>query len=202
MAPVRESGDQVQAFRVVWRTDDDGLSHAWDSIVLQRHLCDQIVAQSPSLQMFVSCISGVFTNARGAGYGPATRPVYPAVSYWAVFDEVTPSSSVDLSLRLNAACPNAEVKHVKSAANWQEYKSLAADCGTLFVALKDHNSRYVMQKISRSLAATGNSKANHNRANAKVSVVTSSKYLRQLTASVESMKAAGLSIDVEVLEGN
>ena len=28
-------------------------------------LCDQVVARSPSLQMFVSCISGIFNTGRG-----------------------------------------------------------------------------------------------------------------------------------------
>ena len=86
VAPVMAFGDNVCAFRVIWRPEgeSEGLSRAWDSIVSQRHLCDQVVAQSPSLQMFVSCISGIFNTGRPLL--EQANPVYPAVSYWAVFD--------------------------------------------------------------------------------------------------------------------
>ena len=191
VAPVHAFDDHVYAIRVVWRRlDDCGLAHAWDSIVSQRRLCDGIVSRSPSLHLFVSCISGLFTNACRAGHGPTTRPVYPAVSYWVVFDRATDIglSAIDLSRRLKRACPSAEVKDVKSSANRDEYKSLAADCGTLFVALKDHNSRFLRRKIFPS-----------ERANAKLAVAASSKYMQQMMQSVLSLKAAGLVIDEEVI---
>ena len=42
VSPVRQFGDQVRAFRVVWRVDADGLAPAWEAIVARRHQCDQV----------------------------------------------------------------------------------------------------------------------------------------------------------------
>ncbi|KAI0239104.1 hypothetical protein LSAT2_010169, partial [Lamellibrachia satsuma] len=145
VAPVRAFGDHVRAFRVVWRVDNDGLAHAWDAILSQRQLCDQVVAQIPTLQI--------------------------------------------------------EVKVIKSLRNKQD-DSQTADCGTLFIALKDHNSGYIYQKISRSLQAEGGVCYTSQHTNATLSVPTHSKYLEQLTTSVDQLRAAGLSIHLQVLERN
>ena len=192
-------GDRVHAFRVIWRSDS-GLARAWDEIVTQRHLCDQIVSQTAHLQMFVSCISGVFTHPISAGRGTVMKPVYPSVSYWAVLDEATTDTYADLSLRLWTACPSAQVKHIMTTATWHEDEALGADCGTLFVTLKDHNSRYVYQRISRSLLAAGlDADFTSQPPNAKLAVVSHSKYMKQLPTSVDTLKAAGLCIYLDVL---
>ena len=70
--PVGASGDQAVSFRVVWRVNADLLAGAWDAIVAQRRRCDQVVAQTSALQMFVSSITGVF-EGRGDDAGDATR---------------------------------------------------------------------------------------------------------------------------------
>ena len=196
MAPVRAFGDHVRAFRVVWRVDNDGLAHAWDAILSQRELCDQVVAQIPTLQMFVSCIGGVFNTA---GSCRELNPVYPAVSYWVVCDGAIPNTSFHLPHQMLAVCPTAEVKVIKSLRNKQD-DSQTADCGTLFIALKDHNSGYIYQKISRSLQAEGGVCYTSQHTNATLSVPTHSKYLEQLATSVDQLRAAGLYIHLQVLE--
>ena len=206
MEPVRSFGDHIIAFRVVWRVSDDWLAHTWDAILSQRQRCDQIVAQSPSLQMFVSCISGVYTKAVGGGLaqtgGEPTRPVYPAVSYWAVFEGANQDSLRynNLVMRLMGACAPAEVKQIKSQPH-RHSGGLLADSGPLFVALKDQNGGFVNQKINRCLLARGAVAALAHPPNAKLVVLPQSKYLRQLPASVDALKAVGLYIDLDVLEG-
>ena len=196
---MQAGGDYSIAFRVVWRVNEDKLAHAWDSIVSQRHLCDEIVAQTPSLQMFVSCISGVFS--KGAVTKPATRPVFPAVSYWAVFDSATVDEYDDLGMRIVAICPSVEIKSIKSQLRRPSDTVLAADCEPLFIALKDHCSRFIIEKITRSLLATGAAAcATAQPPNAKLAVVSRSKYRQQLPASVEALNAVGLCIVLEVLE--
>ena len=193
VTPVKTFGDRVLPFRVIWRD-----AHAWDDIVSQRRRCDQIVAQTGRLQMFVSCISGVFTHPVSAGVGHPTvaKPVYPSVSYWVVLKEDTNVSYSELSLRLWNACSTAQVKYITSTAVWQDDESLASDCGTLFVALKDHNSRYVYQKICRSKLFCG---ITSQRSNARLAVVAQSKYTQHLPGAVSALKDVGLCMDLEVL---
>ena len=193
VTPVKTFGDRVLALRVIWRD-----AHAWDEIVSQRRLCDQIVAQTAHLQMFVSCISGVFTHPVRAGEQPPTvaKPVYPSVSYWVVLEEQTDVYCSDLSRRLLNDCPSAQVKHITSTAVWQDDASLASDCGTLFVALKDHNSSYVYQKISRSKIFCG---ITSQRSNARLAVMHHSKYMQHLPESVSALKDVGLCMDIEVI---
>ena len=157
VAPVVAFGDNVCVFRVIWRSegDSEGLVRAWDYIMSQHHLCDQVVAQSPSLQMFVSCISGIFNTGRPIL--EQANPVYPAVSYWTVFDG---AATVNLDLiwslseQLRAACPSAMVRRIKSL-RIREHDHTHSDSGTLFTVLKDHCSWFVCQKIVRSLVACG-----------------------------------------------
>ena len=197
-------GDVVHAFRVIWR-NDDGLAHAWDEIASKRHLCDQVVAQTPHLHMFVSCISGVFTHPacaeRRQTCDVRPRPVYPAVSYWAVLEEVTSEIYADLTMRLWNVCPSAQVKDILTSTVWQEDETLATDCGPLFVTLKDHSSRYVYQKINHSRLVAGDNPDNQQLSNAKLAVMAHSKYIQQVPLTVESLRAVGLSIDFEVLAG-
>jgi len=204
VAPVLTSGDRVHAFRVVWRVSDNSLAHAWDAIVSLRHLCDDVVAKTPSLQMFVSCISGVFTNAVAAGSTRASpeKPIYPAVSYWVVLDESRASSFGELFYRIVAVCPSVQVKHIKSLRCSQIEEPLPVECGTLFVTLKDHNSRFVHQKITRSLLAAGVAHVSSQPVNAKLLLMPRSKYVQQIPAAVEVTKASGLSIELEVIDGN
>ena len=197
VAPVTACGDRAHAIRVIWRVDDNNLAHAWDTIVSQRHLCDEVVAKTPSLQMFVSCICGVF-NKVGAWRGQR-KPVYPAVSYWAVFDGPGPDICIDLIRRLLVACPSTQVKPITSMVRKFTVEPLV-NCGTLFVVLKDHNSGYVNQKISRSLRAAGVVGVGSHPRNAKLCVMSNSRYIQHSQASVEALSAVGLWIDMEVLE--
>ncbi|KAI0227813.1 hypothetical protein LSAT2_021695, partial [Lamellibrachia satsuma] len=199
VAPVRTAGDHVFAFRVIWRVDHDRLAHAWDDIVSQRHLCDQAVAkQIPSLEMFVSCISGVFTRTVRGKADAVAGPVFPAVSYWVVCHHATPHDFGELAAVIRARCPDVDVKLITSLRRQKTGESLDAKCGTLFAALKDHNSGFVRQKITRSLSVAG---IHALRSNAKVVVVAASKYLPQMPLCVEALQIAGLFMEMDVLKG-
>jgi len=205
VTPVRTCGDHVLAFRVVWRLSEDRLPRVWDDIVRQRRLCDEVVSRVPALQMFVSCISGVYTKAVGGGLThtgglDTTRPVYPAVSYWTVFEDADQSRYHMLLNRLTEACPLAEVKLIKSQARRMS-ETMFTDSGPLFVTLKDQNGGFVIQKINRCLLASGAAVSTPHPPNAKVVVLSDSKYLQTLPASVDALKTAGLSIDLDVHEG-
>ena len=186
----------MNAFRVVWRVGPDVLTHAWDTITSQRRLCDQVVAQSPSLQMFVSCISGVFS--KNIGTGSETRPIYPAVSYWTVFEGRDADTYGDLTRRLFSTCPSAEVKPIKSLR--QSSESLSPDCGPLFVTLKDHCGSFVMQKINSSLLATGAPGVSSHPPNARLVVTSRSKYLADMPGTVSALQVAGLRINMDISE--
>ena len=182
--------------------DSEGLARAWDSIVSQRHLCDQVVAQSPSLQMFVSCVSGIFNTGRPML--EQANPVYPAVSYWAVFDgaaTVNLDLIFSLSEQLCAACPSAMVRRIKSL-RIREYDHNQSDSGTLFTVLKDHSSWFLCQKIVRSRVTCGAADVPSQPPNAKVVVMPQSKYLQQMPESVVSLNVAGLRLEFEVFQGN
>ena len=201
--PVRQFGDLVPAYRIVWCVGSSELARAWDSIVSQRHLCDQVVAQSPSLQMFVSCISGIFKTGRPLL--EQANPVYPAVSYWAMFDTATVNAGLDIPGKLSSACgPDAQVKPIKSFRFRQENNgSRSSDTGTLFTVLKDHNSWFIYEKIIHSMVACGAADVpSREPPNAKVVVMPQSKYLRQMPESLISLNVAGLRLDLEVFQGN
>ena len=163
------SGDQAVSFRVVWRVNTDLLAGAWDAIVAQRRRCDKNVV------------------------APGTRPVYPAVSYWAVFDGTIGVGYDELSTRISIAYPFVEVKPIKSQLRRQPDVMVSADCEPLFIALKDHNSRFVIQKIACSLVAMGaDCTVTSHPPNAKLVVMSGCRYMRQLPASVEALNASGL----------
>ena len=175
VAPVQARGDHVRAFRVLWRVDDDeGLSRVWSDVVSQRCKCDAFVAQAPSLQMFVSCITGMTKYRSRLTPDSATLPAYPAVSYWAVFDRA--ESGPDLTRRLRSICPTAVVKQIQSCQMDQENDRL-----TLFLALKDHCSSFVANKISshrrHSLLAI---ETDPHPPNAKLVAMSNSRYLSEL----------------------
>ena len=195
VAPVNECGDPVYSFRITWRMNSELLARAWTDIVPQRHLCDQIVSRTTSLQMFVSCISGVKDRmCRGEA-----RPIYPAVSYWVVTDGAGAGGGAELATRLSAACPLAQIKLITSFTQRQREDPLAAHCSRLFVVLKDHNSGFVNQKIRSSVLDTGT----HDvvallASNAKLNMTPDSKYMALLPASVPVLKAGGLCIDLRI----
>ena len=197
VAPVQARGDHVRAFRVMWRVDDDeGQSRAWSDVVSQRCKCDTFVAQAPSLQMFVSCITGMTKYSTRLKSDSATFPVYPAVSYWAVFDraEIGP----ELTQGLTAVCPAAVVKHIQTCQTDQEN-----DRHTLFVALKDHCSSFVYNKISSlNRHASFATKTDPHPPNAKLVATSNSRYLSELPQAIEELRAAGLSIYMDVLTGH
>ena len=134
VAPVLERGDHMHAFRVVWRVEGDALARAWDNVVGRRRACDQVVARSPSLHMYVSCITGVFSKG---GTNQQQKPIYPAVSYWTVFDGGAVDNSDDLMHRLATTFPDARVKPITSVIHRHSDEQIAAKCQTLYVALKD-----------------------------------------------------------------
>ena len=197
MAPVRASGDDVDAFRITWRAPAEGLARTWDSIVSKRITCDRIVSSIPTLQMFVSCISGVFNTAKTRH--PEQQPVYPSVSYWVVFEGTGAVS--ELARRMVRACPDAQLKHIVSSRARPNRKWPDVHCGTLFTALKDHNSGYVYEKIIRCVEGVcSGSAASHLEHNDKLFVVSRGKYVDKLHASLEALKAVGLDIALHVLE--
>ena len=194
VAPVNECGDPVYSFRITWRMDSKLLARAWTDIVPQRHLCDQIVSRTTSLQMFVSCISGVKDRmCRGEA-----RPIYPAVSYWVVTDGAGAGGGAELATRLSAACPLAQNKLITSFTQRQRDDPLAAHCSRLFVVLKDHNSGFVNQKIRSSVLDTGTHDVALLASNAKLNMTPDSKYMALLHASVTVLKAGGLCIDLRI----
>ena len=200
LAPVQACGDCVHAFRVGWRVDDEGLAQAWSAIVSRRHACDQIVAQTPSLQMFVSCITGM-TKVRVRGTSStATMPVYPAVSYWAVFDRA--DNGGYLMQRLMAMCPAAQVKKIQSCQTGRDDESTAAARLTLFTVLKDHSSSFVSHKISPILVASDAAQVEAHPPNAKLAVMPQSKYLGILPESMRELNSVGLCMYLDVLEGH
>jgi len=194
--PVRSHGDHVHAYRVTWRSDCEGLAHAWDDIVSQRRLCDEIVSRTPSLQMFVSCISGMYNTGRILQ--ELVNPVYPAVSYWAVFSGTMAQTGLGVQERLSATCPTAQVRSIKSLRVRQDPE--AASCGTLYTTLKDHSSDFVCQRICRSLVACGQFAGSSQPVNAKVFVGRHSRYLHDMEQSLARLTEVGLFIVMEVFD--
>ena len=147
--------------------------------------------------MFVSCISGVFNTAETRR--PEQQPVYPSVSYWVVFEGTGAVS--ELAHRMSRACPDAQLKHIVSSRPRPHRVWPDLPCGTLFTALKDHNSGYVYEKIARCLEGVCSGTAtSHLEQNAKLFVVSRGKYLEKLHSSLEALKAVGLDIALHVLE--
>ena len=193
-------GDRVHAFRIIWRVDSDHLAHAWDAIVTRRQLCDQVVAKTPSVQMFVSCISGVFNKTGTPGkWRSQQKPVYPAVSYWVVYDSTETDVVRQLVVRLLAVCSSIQCKAITSTHHRRD-EPMAANCGTLFVALKDHNSSFIDRKIHCSLLARGALGATSHSRNANLNVLSHSKYRQQMPTSVAAMQGSGLYIQLHVFE--
>ncbi|KAI0227823.1 hypothetical protein LSAT2_021705 [Lamellibrachia satsuma] len=196
LAPVQASGDHVFPFRVIWRVDDNQLTQAWDAIVSQRLLCDQVVAQLPSLQMFVSCISGVYSRAGGSEAGAG--PVYPAVMYWAVFRDFPPNGCCEVSSRIWPVCPAVQVKPITSLSRPRAAETFGVNCRPLFIVLKDHSGLFVSQKIARSLQVSGID--SHQSNAAKLVVMSHSKYLQMLPACVAALQDAGLNLEADVVK--
>ena len=190
------NGDRAHAFRVVWRVDGSDLAHAWKDIVSRRHLCDRVVAQTPSLEMFVSCICGVF-NKVGAWKGQL-KPVYPAVGYWAVFDGDVADELIDtMNHCLLSACPSAQIKPIISMGRTEASGALTSNCGPIFIVLKDHNSGFVNRKIKLSQTTEVSDNGDPQLRNAKLAVRTSSKYMQDIATSVVALSAVGLCIEME-----
>ena len=120
----------------------------------------------------------------------AWRPVFPAVSYWAVFDQ---GVAIDETVRKMSG---------------QLVKLIQANCSrgggdditamTLFIAVKDHCSSYVHQKIRRSRLAQ--STADLRPSNAKLVAVPRCKYIGQLRPSMTLMRNVGMHMDLHELD--
>ena len=149
---------------------------------------------SASLHMYVSCITGVFSKG---GTNQQQKPIYPAVSYWTT--EAHLDNSDDLMQRLATTFPDARVKPIISVIHRLSDEQMAAKCQTLYVALKDHGGGFIGQKINRSRLVDGTSHAVANTRNAKLAVVSTSKYQHRHSATVEALQIAGLMIDSAVL---
>ena len=201
VAPVVQSGDKIFAFRIIWRVDSDNLAHAWNDILSQRHLCDQIVAQAPSLHLFVSCICGVFNKSWIAGTWPdQLKPVYPAVSYWMVQDDANIGSYSELVQRLLAACPSAQCKMITSSNRRLNDEPVAINCASLYVALKDHNSGFINHKINRCRAGVESVDGASPPRNAKLAVARHSRYMQPMLELVVALRSCGLCIHLHELE--
>ena len=194
LEPVLAFGHHVFPFRIVWRVSDDQIPEAWDDIVAHREQCDRIVAETPSLQMFVSCISGVYTRSTRSEMGP--RPVYPVVSYWVVLFGSVLDESGEMLSRIRTAYPCVQRKQITSLNRLKS--SAPTDSNPLYVVLKDHNSAFVNQKIARSLQP---SEFHSHRANAKLLVMSHSVYLPQVPACVPALQDAGLYMEADVMHG-
>ena len=194
LEPVLAFGHHVFPFRIVRRVSDDQIPEVWDDIVAHREQCDRIVAETPSLQMFVSCISGVYTRSIRSETG--ARPVYPVVSYWAVFLGSVPDEGGEMLSRIRTACPCVQLKQITSLARLKP--SAPTDINPLYVVLKDHNSVFVNQKIARSLQP---SEFHSHRANAKLLVMSHSVYLPQVPACVQAFQDVGLYMEADVIQG-
>ena len=193
LEPVLAFSHHVFPFRIVWRVSDDLIPEAWDDIVAHREQCDRIVAETPSLQMFVLCISGVYTRSTRSETG--TRPVYPVVSYWAVFLESVLDEGGEMLSRIRTACPSVQLKQITSLTRLKY--SAPTDSNPLYVVLKDHNSVFVNQKIARSLQP---SQFHSHRANAKLLVMSHSVYLPQVPVCVQALQDAGLYMEADVMQ--
>ena len=197
LEPVLAFGHHIFPFRVVWRVRDDQIAEAWDDIVVHRQQCDRIVAETPSLQMFVSCISGVYT--RSTRWKPETGagPVYPVVSYWAVFLGSVSDEGTEMLSRIRTACPRVQLKQITSLTRLKSVVPSDSICNPLYVVLKDHNSVFVNKKIACSLQP---SEFHSHGPNAKLSVMSDSLYLPQIPACVEALQDAGLYMEADVLQ--
>ena len=158
-----------------------------------REQCDRIVAETLSLQMFVSCISGVYTRSTRSEMG--ATPVYPVVSYWAVFLGTVQDEGGEMLSRIRKACPCVQLKQITSLTRIKS--SAPTDSNPLYVVLKDHNIVFVNQKITRSLQP---SPFHSHRANAKLFVMSHSVYLPQIPVCVQALQDAGLYMDAEVTQ--
>ena len=135
--------------------------------------------------------------SKNIGAGPECRPIYPAVSYWTVFEGRDAGGYGDLTTRrLFSACPSAEVKPIKSLFHSDE--SLSPDCGPLFVTLKDHAGSFLMQKINSSLLAMGAPGVSSHPPNARLVVTSRSKYLTDMPETVSALQVAGLRINMDI----
>ena len=194
LEPVLAFGHHVFPFRIVWRVSDDHIPEAWEDIVAHREQCDRIVAETPSLQMFVSCISGVYTRSTRWKPESGSRPVYPVVSYWVVLLGSVPDEGGEMLSRIRTACPCIQLKQITSLIRLKY--SAPTDSNPLYVVLKDHNSAFVNQKIARSLQP---SEFHSHRANAKLFVMSHSVYLPQIPVCVQALQDAGLYMAAEVM---
>jgi len=169
--------------------------------VSQRHLCDQIVAQTPSLHLFVSCICGVFNKSWIAGTEPyQLKPVYPAVSYWVVHDDANAGSYCELVQRLLAVCPSAQCKLITPTNRRLNDELVGANCASLYVALKDHNSGFVNHKINRCRSGVESVDGASPPRNAKLAVASHSRYMQPMLELVVALRSCGLCIHLQELE--
>ena len=145
----------------------------------------------------MSCISGLVTSAARGQSESAWRPVFPAVSYWAVFNQgVAIDEAVrKMSGQLVTVCPAAQVKLIQPNCSRGGGEDLIAM--TLFIAVKDHCSSYVHQKTRRSMLAQ--STADLRPSNANLVAVPRCKYIGQLRPSMTLMRNVGMRMDLHEL---
>lgn len=140
--PVCNSQNYVSVYRHVWRSSPENLHDAWNNIVHQRHVADNIVAQAGIAVMFMSSLSGIFSHP---SHGQSHHlPVYPGITYWIVHD-----SQMLNTIMLKCAMENqlggvfSTVK--RNTGLYDAATMMSALCRTL----KDHRSTFMQDKLSK-----------------------------------------------------
>ena len=205
VTPVIQHGDQPFAFRVVWRqTDDEPLEAAWDAIAIQRQRCDAVLRAQPNVEFFVSAVTGVFTKSATKGIKP--RAVLPAVSYWVVMVPCANSHDDNalpwrLTSQLHGVCADAECKAITVQTRRSSSSEGAANISApLYVALKDHRSRFIKRRVDRSLRMLGDD--NEARAPSRVVVLPHSKYREHIMNAKQVLRCVNLCADFFVADDN
>ena len=199
VTPVIACGDQVLAFRVVWReTDETALETAWDAVALQRRKCDAVVRAQPNLEFYASSITGVFTKSVAKGMKP--RAIFPAVSYWMVTSPDGDDGDARAVMTwLHGIYVGAEIKPITSQRR-QSSDATASTSAPLYVVLKDHSSGYVRRRVERSLHILG--EVSEARAPSRFVVLPNSKYCNHIKSAIQTLMAAHLCADFIVADNS
>ena len=190
--PVVANGDQILAFRVVWRETETSREAAWESIVQQRRRCDAVVRAHHGVEFFVSSITGVFTKGNAKGLKPGA--IFPAVSYWMVTVSGVDDDMMCLQVksRMCSVYPHVNIKAIKTLAS-RSSDVVTCFSGSLYVVLKDHRSSYIRRRVDRSLDSLGDD--TEAVAPSRIAVLANSKYRDHVMNAAPTLKRSGLRAD-------
>ena len=198
------NGERVLAFRVAWRPDGELLDAAWRTVVERRRLCDAIVARERDIQFFVSSITGVYTRRSD---GAAPERVFPAINYWVSVDgSVGWQADTHLTNRIASEVRRSaglEASEVKPISVRHRRPSSAAGCTlepALLVVFKDHNCRFIHNRIDDSLQHLGLAGDSALRNAVKMVVVNRQRYAQYLLDTRRIFASVGLHVAVEVAD--